>query len=178
MYDTSTFTQNPDGSWNHQATHSADALFWLPTRDQWTKTGYWDPDLNDGEGGYYLFPNGSSEQSIPGVERNAWSGDYPMDVGSFPNVMSPWGILGMEGGAEWTESVVSMNPHIRYLIGSNSGDAAYGELIARDMLGRSGDSFVFAPVGGIRLVSVVPAPSTSAVFVFGIGAYLRRKRPE
>ncbi|MBL4808777.1 MAG: SUMF1/EgtB/PvdO family nonheme iron enzyme [Phycisphaerales bacterium] len=170
VYDTSTFTQNPDGSWNHQATRNPNATFWMATRDEWTKAGYWDPDLNNGEGGYHLFPNGSSEQSMPGTERNAGNGsEYPLDVGSFPDVMSPWGILDMEGGVEeWTGSVFNNDLRWRFMMGSGSGDTAFGELIAHDMLGRMSANSVFSPSGGIRLVSTVPSPSTIVV----LGAFL------
>ncbi len=178
VYDTSTFTQNPDGSWNHQVTRNPDAKFWLPTRDEWTKAGYWDPELNDGEGGYHLFPNGSSEQSMPETERNAGNGsEYPLDVGSFPDVMSPWGILDMQGGvSEWTESVFNSDLQRRFMMGSNSWDTAYGELLAGDMLGRMGAGSVFGPAGGIRLVSVIPAPSTFVSFGFCFVFTSRRKR--
>ena len=163
VYDTSTFTQNPDGTFNHQAARNPDAQFWLTTRDEWTKAAYWDPDLNNGEGGYHLFPNGSSEQSIPGEGRNAGTtSDYPLDVGSFPDVTSPWGILDMEGGvSEWSESVFQMEQNRRYLMGSSSFDVAHGELIARDMLGRMSAGSVFSSGGGIRLVSVVPSPGST-----------------
>jgi formylglycine-generating enzyme required for sulfatase activity len=178
VYDTSTFTQNDDGSWNHQTAHHPDAQFWMPTRDEWTKAGYWDPDLNDGDGGYHLFPNGSSEQSVPGVGRNAGvTSDYPLDVGSFPHVMSPWGVLDMEGGvSEWSESIFNMESDRRFLIGSSALDSAHGELIATDMLGRSSVSSVFAPNGGIRLVSVVPAPSSAAVLFASSLLVCRRRR--
>ena len=178
VYDTSTFTQNPDGTWNHQATRDPDALFWMATTDEWVKAGYWDPELNNGEGGYHLFPNGSSVQSLPGVERNAGMGpDFPLDVGSFSDVMSPWGILDMEGGVrEWTESVSSGQLNLRFQMGSDHGDIAFGEKIARDMVGRLGTSSVFSSGGGIRLVSVVPSPSTAGMFVVSMFHFTRRTR--
>ncbi len=177
-YDTSTFTENPDGSWNHQASHTPGASFWLPTLDEWTKAAHWDPDKNDGEGGYWLFPNGSDIQSLPMTERNAGpsSEGFPLSVGSFPDTQSPWGILDFEGGvSEWTETVVLEMNDNRNLLGSHSGDLAYGEPIHPDMLGRLGSSFVFAR-GGIRLASTVPAPSTGAgLLILSLGI-TRRKR--
>ena len=180
VYDTSTFTENPDGTFNHQAAHNPDAKFWLPSRDEWTKAAYWDPDLNNGEGGYHLFPNGSSEQSIPGEERNAGDPDvYPLDVGSFPDVTSPWGILDMEGGvSEWTESDVLGNNSQRFLLGSSYLNDTMGGLFGHvDMLGRGTQSAVyFFPSGGIRLVSAVPSPGVLVILGGLQLLYLRRRR--
>lgn len=90
VYDTSTFTENDDGTRNHQIEHDPDARFWLTTRDEWTKAGYWEPDLNDGQGGYHRFPNGSSIESLPSIERNSGhTEEFPLDVGMFPDTQSP-----------------------------------------------------------------------------------------
>src|SRR5690606_22831954 len=43
-YDISTFTVNPDGTYNDQYSRHPDAKFWIPTRDEWHKAGYWDPN--------------------------------------------------------------------------------------------------------------------------------------
>ena len=92
-YDTSTFTQNPDGTYNHQVAHSPDARFWIPTQDEWIKAAYWDPQKDDGKGGYWLYPNSSDQESRPGLlpeeggERNAGPGElFPLDVRSFEDV--------------------------------------------------------------------------------------------
>lgn len=176
VYDTSTFTQNPDGTYNHQETHNPNAQFWLPSRDEWTKAGYWDPSLNNGDGGYHLFPNGSSEQSMPETERNAGGSGYPLDVGSFPDTSSPWGILDMEGGeSEWSETMFS-DPHLRYLMGSNSSDTSFDQLIAIDMLGRANALATGFSIGGIRLVSSVPTPGSIAILSFASLFLQRRNR--
>ena len=137
VYDTSTFTQNPDGSWNHQAQHNPDALFWLPSRDEWTKAAYWDPELNNGEGGYWQFTTSSDIEPLPGIERNTGFGpDFPLDVGSFPDIMSPWGILDLEGGvSEWTETVSSHDD--RFIMGPSSFEGTYGDPFYVGRLGRS-----------------------------------------
>ncbi len=178
VYDTSTFTQNDDGSWNHQVTHNPNATFWLPTRDEWTKAAYWDPELNDGEGGYHMYPNSSSEQSLPETERNAGDSDdgFPMSVGSFPDTQSPWGILDMEGGvSEWGSEAFGESQHIRYIMGSPWYNDDYGELIHIDQVARTGANSLFFTNGGIRLVSIVPSPSSSVVLAVGVLANRRRR---
>jgi hypothetical protein len=112
-YDTSTFTQNPDGSWNDQPTHNPGAQFWIPTLSEWTKGMYYDPNKNGpGQGGYYRYETSSDEPPIPGwpweggqtsAGLELFSGPY-LDVGSYPWVTSPWGLLDGSGSAEeWTE---------------------------------------------------------------------------
>ena len=135
VYDTSTFTENADGSWNHQLTRDASANVWIPTRDEWTKAAYWDPDKNGGEGGYWGYPNSSDEESVPGLlpseggERNAGDGDagFPLDVGSFTDVQSPWGLFDLAGGeSEWAETHTET---------SNGEDANHRRLVMGSELG-------------------------------------------
>ena len=171
-YDTSTFTQNPDGSWNHQIIHNPDADFWIPTRDEIVKAGHWDPNKNNGEGGYWLFPGSSDQELIPGLERNAGTTDeFPLDVGSFPDVQSPWGLLDLAGGvSEWTSRASREDmPHVRTLHGSSSGNAIYGDFFPADVIGYGFEANVFASVGGLRLAASVPSPGASS---FLVGIYL------
>ncbi len=162
VYDTSTYTENDDGTWNHQINHDPGARFWLSTRDEWTKAGYWDPELNDGEGGYHRFPNGSSVESFPTTERNSGPGEeFPLDVGEYPDVQSPWGIMDMAGGvSEWTGSMVGTSQHRRYLMGSAYWNNSYDYLFQEDRIGgRRGGTVYFSSIGGIRLVTPVFAPA-------------------
>lgn len=178
VYDTSTFTQNPDGTYNHQAAHNPDAKFWLPTRDEWTKAGFWDPEKNNGEGGYWMFPNGSDTRSLSEIEKNAGFGDeFPMDVGSFSDVMSPWGILDMAGGVqEWSESETGGRPFERYLFGSGDGYTSPDDPFTQENIGDTSSSVVFFPDGGIRLVSVIPSPGPMVVFGVSIIFISRRRK--
>ena len=132
VYDTSTFTQNPDGSWNHTLSHDADASVHMATLDEFTKAGYWDPNKNGGEGGYWRYPNGSDTASEAYTERNTGDitgkSDEPLDVGSYPEVRSPWGILDMAGGvSEWTDaaeigSILGPDRDARWLAGADFFD--------------------------------------------------------
>lgn len=180
VYDTSTFTKNADGTYNHQETHHPDAKFWIPTRDEWTKAGYWDPELNDGEGGYWQFPDGSNTELIPGQERNAGqSDDFPLDVGSFADVTSPWGLLDMAGGvSEWSGSLVGGDPFQRFLHGSEYRDVSYGELFPDDMLGwgTATQARLSYSGAGLRLASAVPAPGSICVLLLTTMAVSGRSR--
>lgn len=110
-YDTSTFTRNPDGSYNHQLAHDPDAMFWIPTWDEWVKAAHWDPAKNGGEGGYWLYPTTSDTAPISGPpgfgETNAGDFGFLTPVGSYPGTQSPWGLLDTSGGVhELLESTI------------------------------------------------------------------------
>ena len=171
VYDTSTFTFNDDGTFNHQEAHHSKARYWIPTRDEWTKAAYWDPNKKTGEGGYWRFPNTSDIEPIPellpqdGGERNAGlvSEGWPLAVGSFPNVLSPWGIPDMAGGvAEHSETAYSDNfePQ-RWWLGSDYLDTSYGRQTSNDLLGKGGvlDSCSGGLLQGLRLASTVRHPA-------------------
>ncbi len=181
VYDTSTFTENPDGTGNHQAAHNPDADFWIPTLDEWTKAAYWDPSKNNGEGGYWSFANGSDLESLPGIERNSGvhSSGFPLDVGSFPDVQSPWGIFDLAGGlTEWTESSPTelADLRIRYTGGTFFGETGFGDIFSRDQIGYGyALSVRTGAITGLRLVSRVPSPGTIPALGC-LGMYFMRRR--
>lgn len=110
-YDTATFgLVDEDGNSLEQATRHPDALFWIPSLDEWTKGMYYDPDrYGKGESGYWYMPDGGNEILISGLpqqggETNAGIFDTYLDVGLYPRVTSQWGLLDGSGGvAEWCE---------------------------------------------------------------------------
>ena len=142
VYDTSTFVEDDNGVSLHQAARSPGARFFMPTFDEWTKAGYWDPNKNDGEGGYWAYPNGSDIESHPGLpedggERNAGERIiFPIEVGSYPDVTSPWGMLDMAGGqSEVTESPSRPDRlHRRIVSGSFHGDSSFGDPFSQDLI--------------------------------------------
>ncbi len=174
VYDTSTFTQNPDGTYNHQIGHNPDADFWIPTIDEWTKAAYWDPDKNNGEGGYWKFQNGSDIEPLLRTERNAgFGGGLLIDVGMFPDVQSPWGILDMAGGmSEWSGTAGAEN-RVRTIFGTDFfASYGYGDPFTIDQVGwNSSGNMGMAGFTGLRLVSRVPSPGAmwclrmTAVFI-------------
>lgn len=131
VYDTSTFTQNEDGSRNHQLTHDRGARFWIPTLDELTKATFWDPEKNEGEGGYWLYTLSQDEPPTaglpgsPGAQTNAGN-DLPLtDVGSYPNARSPWGLLDTSGGwREHTETASNTITRSRWIRGSFAGSSS------------------------------------------------------
>ncbi len=174
-YETSTFGRNEDGTITDQMRRSDGAKFWIPSIEEWTKGGYWDPNKNgEGEGGYWLAPNSSDTRSIPGHpdeggETNAGPGSYPMDVGSYPDTQTPWGLLDYSGGGrELAERIGSFS----YLMLGSEANFPGGS----DGIGRF---FVASPDTGflsLRLASAVPAPGASVFLVAGISALTRRRR--
>lgn len=172
-YDTSTFGQNPDGTYTDQVERNPDARFSLPTLDEWTKGMHWDPALNGGEGGYWRYPHSSNLEPFPGPpgngETNAGTGEY-FDVGSYPQSTSPWGLLDGSGGeSEWLGAAGS--DYTRTRRGSSWAFETYW-----DQIDVTAEGTPTASIGGLRLVSIVPSPMSSAVFAFMTGPCLSPRR--
>lgn len=159
VYDTSTFVQDKDGNWLTQAARNPGSRFWMPTWDEWTKAGYWDPNKNNGEGGYWLYPNTSDIEPHPGFpdeggERNAGDSDeFPLAVGSYPQVKSPWGIYDMSGGqSEYTETPIRPDRLFRRVLGGTDYlNDSYGVEDSRDILGYGNSLSTFNSQYGLRL---------------------------
>ncbi len=186
-YDTSTFTIDPQtGNYNHQRTHNPDATFWLPTWDEWVKAVHYDPNrYGAGVEGYWQYPNASDTWLISGLpvnggETNAGpalitAGVWGMDVGSYPYVIAPWGLLDSSGGwSEWTEDVLPMTSGLRRAMGSYQRDQAFMVTDRLDDLG------YFTPpnfgLNGIRLASPIPEPASIAIVTSAVVISLTRRR--
>ncbi|MBL0922264.1 MAG: SUMF1/EgtB/PvdO family nonheme iron enzyme [Phycisphaerales bacterium] len=173
VYDASTFTQNPDSSFNDQPAHGPGARFWIPTQDEWMKAVHFDPGAEDAEfpgtGRWWDYPNSrdtalvvgppGAGQTLAGLDH--WIGISPYDVplGSFPDVLTPWGLLDASGGAsEWNEEVVLPdNPFFRAIDGDEAGSTPWFGWIDHV----SGVNWL-SPEGhfaGLRIASIVPSPS-------------------
>jgi len=88
------------------------ARYWMPSLDEHLKAAYYDPDKNgDGQGGWWLQPNGTDTELIIGApadggQTNAGITEYDTDValddvlrlGVYEEVTSPWGLLDVSGG--------------------------------------------------------------------------------
>lgn len=115
VYDTSTFTDNPDGTFNDQRTHSPGAKYWIPTEDEWYKAAYFDPHKNgNDQPGYWMYPTTSDTAPVggpPGTgETNAGDGGVSAPIGSYPGTASPWGLLDLSGNyVEWVEDATVTN---------------------------------------------------------------------
>ncbi len=158
VYDVSTFYEDDDGIAHHQLQRSPGARVCLPTLDEWTKAGYWDPSKDNGAGGYWRYPNASDYEPLPGFpdqggERNAGDDDaFPLGVCSYPGVRSPWGLFDMAGGErEWTETARREGHRdLRHTKGSEYSDDRYGALFSGDLLWITSETSV-GTVHGLRL---------------------------
>ena len=178
-YDTSTFTQNPDETYNDQPAHHPDAKFWIPTYDEWIKAAHYDPNrYGAGQEGYWLLPDSGQEWMISGVPEDGGETDagilFPwkvrLDVASYPHVQSPWGLLDLAGGAsEWNEE----------FIGKTHRGTAISERRMMQPLEELGEGLWYrppiAPFHGLRIASI-PSPSTGALLVPAVYIVVRRRR--
>lgn len=176
-YDASTFYTDPTGFAHDQLTHHADARYWIPTLNETIKAAYYDPHrYGTGLEGYWLYPDGGNEPLVegpPGVGET-WGengGEGPGDVGAYPDVQSPWGLLDISGtGWEWTEHIrfPEEGARSRELVGSNNDITwqIYDRLDFRDA-----DNAAF---GTVRVAGAIPEPY--GVALFGMLAVHRRRR--
>jgi sulfatase modifying factor 1 len=169
VYDTSTFGRDPEtNNLTDQPVHSPGAKYWLPTLDEWTKAMYWDPDKNDGEGGYWTYPHGSDEVPLSGLpedggETNSGTNAL-LAVGSYADVTSPWGFLDGSGGdSEWLETL-SFGWAARMQKGSSYATALSS--IDNFTVNRVGNGFPQFASASFRIVTQIPAPPS----VFGLVA--------
>ncbi len=185
VYDTSTFTNNPDGTFNDNRTRAPGARFWIPSEDEWVKAAYFDPHKNGpNQPGYWQYNTTSDTAPIPGPpgvgQTNATNpGQEPPSeehpVMSYPHVTSPWGLWDMSGGyQEHLEAVGYAGDATLPSFGLTRGSMwALGTNY--DHITRNRD--VGPPQHGratIRLATVVPAPSSIGGAVV-LGAILLRR---
>jgi formylglycine-generating enzyme required for sulfatase activity len=179
-YDTSTFTANPDHSLNDQRTHSPGAT-WIPTLDKWTKAMHYDPNKNGpGQEGYWLYPIGRDTPPISGWPEDGgetsagldFSSGRWLDVESYPNIQSTYGLWdGSGSAAEWTE-YASPDGVIRCTRGSAQFLDSPEYFDRLDVLT---NHLTDISLQGIRVASVVPASPTLLVAALAL-APLRRVR--
>lgn len=186
VYDTSTFSTNPDNSINDNTTAASGARYWIPTHDEWIKAAYYDPNhYGEGEGGYWVHPNGQNEPLTPGApgEPGAQTGAGYLDgngivipVGAYPDVDQPWGLLDVSGGSsEWTSTIAeSPVPMGMYVHGTRTGTVNHDIFDAIDIFG-SGRPH---DLHGIRLASPIPSPGAFPVLLLAWwrGSFTRKRR--
>lgn len=189
-YDVSTFGYQGT-VFTDQLTHNADARYWIPTWDEWLKAAHYDPTKQNGDGslgGWWLYPhrsdvapvygppgvmvNGVLAQANAGWDQLNFPGFNPFNVqlGAYPEVTSPWGLLDVAGGTtEWTEEVGYVNgifPAFRHFDGT-----AWAFSPGLDLLNYNGGDFPSLAVYdlGFRIATSVPTPGISAL---GLGLIL------
>jgi formylglycine-generating enzyme required for sulfatase activity len=195
-YDTSTFGRGVDANGSNirtdALTHLPGAKFWIPTRNEWTKAAFYDPNrYGPGQGGYWTYSTSSDTAPIIGPESaggqtNAGYTNYS-DVAAFllgahPNTTSPWGLLDTSGGSqEWQETVIDEARMFRYFGGSYApiqfdpdSDPLKADQIFLSGGGWTPDSEVSNV--GLRLASAVPSPNACALGAVSLVLGFRRRK--
>jgi formylglycine-generating enzyme len=95
---------------------SAGAVVYIPTENEWFKSAYYDPSLNGGTGGYWLYPTRSN--STPGNVI----GSAPNQVNYYTADSAPQGLLSVTQNGTWQPNQNYLTPAGAF---SNSG-SAYG----------------------------------------------------
>ncbi len=166
------------------------ARFWIPSVDEWTKAVYFDPDrYGTDQPGYWMYALGSDRPGIPGppgVGQTAagysLAGSTSLDVGSYPESLTPWGLLDASGGVqEWTDSSQTTDPErwfLRYYRGSEAGsslsDVDLQERI--DEYWANAGQFASTNWPGLRLASTIPATPAAIPVMLAITSMRRRRR--
>jgi sulfatase modifying factor 1 len=182
VYDTSTFTQNPDGSWNDQLTRSPGSRYWIPSLDEWVKAAYYDPNKNGpGSEGYWLYPHSSDSPPVPGWPEQGgetsaglepFSGPF-LDVGSYSWSVSPWGLLDGSGSErEWTEFMTA-DRRTRLV----KSQRAFGTLPEHfDRLDVELGAGPWNVANGFRIASAIPGAPSACLFMIASPVLARRRR--
>jgi formylglycine-generating enzyme required for sulfatase activity len=164
---------------------NAGAKWWIPSKDEWHKAVYYDPNKTGG-GGYWDYPtktdlppgNDMSEQTNPGNNANYNNGTYPIDsgvyyttiVGEFELSHSPYGTFDQGGNvSEWIETAINSR---HCILGGSFGEASsLHSLSAQDYLTVPYYEWEGDWATGFR-VATVPEPDDITLFVWGAIACL------
>jgi len=167
---------------------NADAEYWLPTWDEWYKAAYYDPTLNAGAGGYYLYPTSSNlppDNNPPDLDSGN-SANYNLatgirafaytDVDAYAQSASPYGVLGMAGNV--VEKIEDPLDGERFSLGGSwfSTDP----VCASSLYEPHGSALTYGEgVNGFR-IATVPEPGAAVLLAAAGGCLLpslvRRKR--
>ncbi len=164
-------------------THEPDALFWIPTYDEWIKAVHYDPDrFGEGDGGWWRYPYSSDDPPIPGPPDEGGqtsAGQFDpagkerdIPLGAYADFQTPWGLWDASGGAnEWTEEVDLRPQPRRFVDGSVAGSLGTGfDSIVFEVSARINSRFA-----GLRLASPVPSVGTGAVVLCAVFIPCRRR---
>jgi formylglycine-generating enzyme required for sulfatase activity len=184
VYESSTFGGSPsEGGFTDQVSRSEGARYFLPTIDEWVKAAYYDPERYPpeiGGPGYWLYPNSSDTELIPGPpgvgQTSAGSMSTP-EVASYTNVQSPWGLWDLSGGqAEWLETA-ALNPNGTVSTRFQKGTRELSPLLNQDHIDYLGADFPSGGLVGFRLARVIPSPGAALVFLAcSASVVLKRRR--
>ncbi len=174
---------------NMGVTRLAGAAYVLPSEDEWYKAAYYDPTLG-AAGGYWDYATQSYTQPtaeapagtdlINGSANCGWAVGNVTAVGAYtarPST-SAYGTYDQAGNLyEWTEGISASNPAQRCLRGGSWRNSAFYSRAAYRHFSGAG---AHADIGGFRVGSQIPEPSTLLLLAVGSLAALRfcRRRRE
>lgn len=180
-YNLDQFIPDPDtGLFPPQEERLAGARFFLPSLSEWTKAAHYDPDrYGTDEEGYWLYPDGGQEPMVsgfpgePGAETSARTQVFDLfDVGSYPDTLSPWGLLDVSGGLYEATDTIGPFGVRRALAGSDVLSPLGFDDDRIDSVGALGQGDQIA----IRIASIVPAPGVGSFILIGGVCYGTRRR--
>lgn len=173
-YDVSTFGYRGN-IFTDQVTHNTNARFWIPTWDEWLKAAHYDPNKNNGQGGYWTLSNATNGPLVygaPGVGlanatftlSSSGVNPFAIPLGAYPGTQTPWGLLDAAGATwEWTEGTIVFNTGQNFRIYEGSAWTQGGG----DSIGSYGAEFpsMTSYPFGFRVASAIPTPSIFVVSV-------------
>jgi formylglycine-generating enzyme len=185
-----TYTLTADAITTNTVTRNAGANWAVTSDDEWYKAAYYDPNLNSGIGGYWLYPTcsntapGRNTNDVSGNNANYYIGDvgtYPIDgthyttaVGQFRNSASPYGTFDEGGNVwEWNEATIDL------LRGSQGGSCVLTD--GDWTLESSWAEFRYptyagnAELIGFRVVQL-PEPASLPLLAVGVMGMLAKRR--
>ncbi|MFN8992442.1 MAG: SUMF1/EgtB/PvdO family nonheme iron enzyme [Pseudomonadota bacterium] len=175
----------PNGDqFTDQAARSPGARYFIPTWDEWLKATHFDPNrFGQGQPGWWSFANMRETVTPIGLpppfgtgEANAGSGSAGIPLGSYVNIMSPWGLYDTAGGMkEWTESIFFSTTLDNGRIFDGS---AYDTSTISDIISFREAEFPSFALGnyGFRIAAAIPSPNTGIALGALFFIALRRRR--
>ncbi len=179
VYDVSTFGGGQGGNAiTDQPERSQGARYFIPTLDEWIKAVHFDPHrYGEDQEGYWLYATTSDAAPVagapgtPGAQTNAGTlVSHP--IMSYPDVQTPWGLWDASGSVgEWLEtlSVEGASRLIEPTAGMFFTTVPYDHVGA--WTGQNPQALV-----GIRLASIIPAPSTMLITLTALAPLTSRRR--
>ena len=163
--------------------------WWVPSENEWYKAAYYQPAAQGGDtDSYWLYPTASNTLggNTIGVadSANYFNAGYAQTHNGLPTRLTDGGAYGNnsasyygtsdQGGnaREWNDAVTGSSR------GQRGGSWKHVESNLRSSGRNTNDPTLENDVGGFRVASSVPEPTTAVLMVIGGGAYLfvRRKR--
>jgi len=168
-----------DGISNNTITR--DATAWanggvaIASENEWFKAAYYDPTLNDGDGGYWLYPTQSNSLPTPttpnSTNANSMNFDFAVgtvtEVGSYTLADSHYGTFDQGGNVlEWSDEIVTSST--RVLRGGSFFSSVFDNQVPSSYSVNLNPTVEGSSVGfRVTSLGAIPEPSTYA-FGFGV----------